>query len=675
VKRFLIYLVTTISIILPTTGTWADDAEDPFGELDENAVVAWEYFEENSFNAVLPEQWLSSLEPMEAELEADIEISGGLRHSSVPLNMPTKAVETRSVSYGVYRNDFADQHDPDEDHWDWHWVRSGYRYGRLRAGFDPHYAFSCAQADEIVSAYLRVYIEANHLSSTQSFRIHAIAERWSNYGITWYDQPAYHSDVYNSTSVGINDTGWFSFNATNAVKLYCEQGDTDHGYYLLHTSTSPNINYIQITAYEANDEYASFLDMTYILRCDIGGQKYDHEDLNPANPCLICDVNRDLNNWTLNDGGACNDGIFCNGADTCQVGSCSVHTGEPCPDDGLWCNGAESCDEASQECQATVAPCDPVCQDCDDGADACIDNDDPCNDGLYCTGVDTCGGGSCSLHAGDPCLDDGLFCTGEEFCDEDANQCSVNNVPDCANDGLWCNGDEFCDETIDACNIEDVPDCSEDGLWCNGEEFCNENDNACDRENIPDCPDDGLWCNGGEFCDEDADECGHDFGPDNPRCNDGIFCNGEDPCDEDTDLCGHGDEDPCSDDGLWCNGDESCDETGDECLHSGDPCDDGEECIEDNDECINDVDDDMDDDTTDDDTADDDTADDDTSDDDTADDDTADDDTTDDDTADDDTADDDTDSDDDSDDDIDNLDDDVALDASDDDSTGSGCGC
>jgi hypothetical protein len=663
-KRFLIYLITTISIILPMAGTRADDAEDSFGELDEDGIVAWEYLEDNSFNAVLPEQWLSSLEPMEAEVEEDIEISGGLRRSTVPLNMPAIAAETRTGTINITRDTFVDEYYSNRDPEDWSYIEVGYRYGRMRGLFDG-WGF-CYDADEIVNANLRVNISVNALATTQSFRVHALADDW--WTPDWGQRPTYYSNTYNTTSVGIHDTGWFSFNATNAVKRYCENGDPNYGFYLLHTNSSYSIHYLDLWSYERNDQPASFLDVTYILRCTISGQKYEHEETNPTNPCLICDVDTDMDNWTLNDGGACNDGVFCNGADTCQVGSCSVHAGEPCPDDGLWCNGAESCDEAGGQCVTAGASCDPVCQDCDEGADTCSDNDDPCDDGLFCTGADTCGGGSCSLHAGDPCLDDGLWCTGVEFCDEDADQCSVNNVPDCANDNLWCNGDEFCDETIDACNIEDVPDCSDDGLWCNGEEFCNENDNACDRENIPDCPDDGLWCNGDEFCDEDADECGHDFGPDNPRCDDGIFCNGEDPCDEDTDLCGHGDEDPCSDDGLWCNGDESCDEIGDECLHSGDPCDEEQECVEDNDECIDDVDDDVNDDT-----------DDDTSDDDTSDDDTADDDTADDDTADDDLDDDDTDGDDDTDIDDDTTDDDEEAETDNrdgsDDSTGSGCGC
>ena len=51
-------------------------------------------------------------------------------------------------------------------------------------------------------------------------------------------------------------------------------------------------------------------------------------------------------------------------------------------------------------------------------------------------------------------------------------------------------------------------------------------------------------------------------------------------------------EAPCVDDGVFCNGAESCDEANDQCLHSGDPCEDGNEytddlCNEKKDECEN----------------------------------------------------------------------------------------
>jgi len=57
------------------------------------------------------------------------------------------------------------------------------------------------------------------------------------------------------------------------------------------------------------------------------------------NPCTsdICDDTLGCQNNPLPDGTSCNDGYFCNGADTCSDGSCASHTGDPCPE-GTTCN-------------------------------------------------------------------------------------------------------------------------------------------------------------------------------------------------------------------------------------------------------------------------------------------------------------------------------------------------
>ena len=79
-------------------------------------------------------------------------------------------------------------------------------------------------------------------------------------------------------------------------------------------------------------------------------------------------------------------------------------------------------------------------EDCD-GAIDCADPDcagAACDDGVFCNGSDTCGGGGCTAHSGDPC-------PGASVCDEGAGTCT-----DCATDvdcpsrttGLWssCGG-------------------------------------------------------------------------------------------------------------------------------------------------------------------------------------------------------------------------------------------
>lgn len=71
------------------------------------------------------------------------------------------------------------------------------------------------------------------------------------------------------------------------------------------------------------------------------------------------------------DGLPCDDGLFCNGIDTCRAGECSVHTGDPCA--GADCN---TCQEHTDSC---VDPPGTVCAG--DG--------NPCTDDL-CNGAGVC---------------------------------------------------------------------------------------------------------------------------------------------------------------------------------------------------------------------------------------------------------------------------------------------
>jgi hypothetical protein len=118
------------------------------------------------------------------------------------------------------------------------------------------------------------------------------------------------------------------------------------------------------------------------------------------------------------DGSSCDDGSFCNGADTCSSGTCSVHPGDPCDGPG----------DADNDCSET----------CDDAAGACTGQDPNgtvCSDGLACTGGDQCNNGNCAGNpSANPCFagtfDQDCDCT--ESCVEDAFaaggfSCSGNN--------------------------------------------------------------------------------------------------------------------------------------------------------------------------------------------------------------------------------------------------------
>jgi len=88
----------------------------------------------------------------------------------------------------------------------------------------------------------------------------------------------------------------------------------------------------------------------------------------------------------------CDDGIFCNGAETCLPDGCCQRGDDPCPDDGAFCNGNEFCDEWLAACEHGGDPCAfPEC--CDENAQQCVsclacavdcDRDGVCDDVDIC---------------------------------------------------------------------------------------------------------------------------------------------------------------------------------------------------------------------------------------------------------------------------------------------------
>ncbi len=185
----------------------------------------------------------------------------------------------------------------------------------------------------------------------------------------------------------------------------------------------------------------------------------------------------------------CDDGVFCNGADSCDGhGNCG-HSGDPCSG-GPEC--ANTCDEEAGNCYAAArTACTPDSNPCTDdvcdGAGTCShpNNSAPCDDGVYCNGADTCGGGTCSVHAGDPCP--GTDCN---TCNEVAHNCFTVANTCCTDDGNACTKD-ICDGG-GHCTHPALPDTDGDGI-------CDAMDNCTTIPN-PDQAD--CDCNGfGDVCD------------------------------------------------------------------------------------------------------------------------------------------------------------------------------
>ncbi len=117
----------------------------------------------------------------------------------------------------------------------------------------------------------------------------------------------------------------------------------------------------------------------------------------------------------------CDDGLYCNGQEQCVSGACTSGTAEDCNDsvnctidscnettdqcdnlsddsvcdNGLFCDGVETCDPID-DCQAGNDPCGG--QSCNEDTAACEAveclGDEDCDDGNACT-VDACAGGVC----------------------------------------------------------------------------------------------------------------------------------------------------------------------------------------------------------------------------------------------------------------------------------------
>jgi uncharacterized delta-60 repeat protein len=170
---------------------------------------------------------------------------------------------------------------------------------------------------------------------------------------------------------------------------------------------------------------------------------------------------------------SCDDGLFCNGSDTCAAGTCAAHAGDPCAG-GAEC--ARSCDETADTCNA------PAGTPCTDDGSACS--------------ADVCSGsGACThpaAHAGTECRTATGECDVAETCTGASPQCPADGH---VSDGSACTGDALpC--TTDLCG----------GGACvhapgNAGAICRSTSGECDvaetcSGSSPDCPADAHVADG-----------------------------------------------------------------------------------------------------------------------------------------------------------------------------------
>lgn len=308
---------------------------------------------------------------------------------------------------------------------------------------------------------------------------------------------------------------------------------------------------------------------------------------------------------------SCDDGSFCNGSDTCADGGCSVHGAPPCEgpdgdgdcaetcneetdscdgadpdgascDDGAYCNGADSC--SAGVCSSHVgSPCagadgDDDCREsCNEELNSCNANDpdtSACNDGLFCNGTDSCLAGVCSTHSGDPCPS-GPEC--RQGCNEGFDTCNDIVGTPCSDDGFECT-DDFCNGTGTCVHANTTfgEACTDDGNECTTD-ICN-GGGTCVHPALDagtPCDDEGNVCTTNE-----CDGTGVCQGiPNSVACNDNVFCNGADTCGAGSCSLHAGNPCPGADGDSDCS--EVCNESADACSSNdpnGSACDNGLGC-------------------------------------------------------------------------------------------------
>ncbi|MFZ5443528.1 MAG: hypothetical protein ACOZQL_26210 [Myxococcota bacterium] len=345
-----------------------------------------------------------------------------------------------------------------------------------------------------------------------------------------------------------------------------------------------------------------------------------------------------------NEGGTCDDGLYCTVNDACASGTCTgtardcsslntacatgtcnesldrcvataINQGQSC-DDGLRCTTGDSC--ASGTCTGTAVDCSSLntpCTrgECDPATGACrsvpLANGTTCEDGLYCTTGDACAAGSCVAGPARDCSAQSNACN-LGVCDETANVCAraPRNEGGACDDGLFCTTGDRC--TAGTCG--GAPrDCSASSSAC-AAGTCDEGTDRCvaSPANQGQSCDDGLRCTTGDVCTTGSctgapldcssldtactrGQCDPATGgclavplTNGTACNDGRYCTVGETCT--AGVCGGGQARSCASlDSTCAVG--ACDEAAGACRanprNEGSACNDGRYCTE-NDTCV-----------------------------------------------------------------------------------------
>ena len=264
----------------------------------------------------------------------------------------------------------------------------------------------------------------------------------------------------------------------------------------------------------------------------------------------VCDDDADACvKQALADGTGCDDGLYCTEADQCASGIC-VGTDRDCSEMSAECVEGE-CNEDTDSCEGRPMQDGEACDDglyCNVG-ETCLsgacqggqprDCNQSCVDGSCNENQDRCVG--TNLDAGTPC-DDGLYCTVNDACDGQGS--CLGDELDCSAEGDACN-DGVCDDQADACTKQPRPNGTicDDGLYCTVDDTCQSG--VCTAGQPRDCSEEADQCNDG-VCRENQDRCRPDPKPTGAPCDDNIACTTPDECDGAGNCVGVPDDTACA---------------------------------------------------------------------------------------------------------------------------------
>lgn len=321
-------------------------------------------------------------------------------------------------------------------------------------------------------------------------------------------------------------------------------------------------------------EHASCDPQIFVCTCDESAVEQADGScaIEPPTPTcddLICEANSVCDPTTVEC--VCLDGFIEENGD-CIALAC---TEDADCDDGLACNGVETCDTTTNTCVAgTPLTCDGFNELCleDSGECGCPENyrlidgvctfarcqdDADCDDGLACNGVEIC---DLELNLCKRDHESLPSCNANFLCDEADGTCSS------CRPGFALNANNACVASAATCEVD--ADC-DDGNACNGLERCV--NNLCANASPAHIPEGNI---GTAYCEPTDRANGYRF-----HCNpghrmvDGV-CTMITDCETDADC----------DDGVFCNGVETCQANG-RCLVGGASYVGAHFCLEDHEIC------------------------------------------------------------------------------------------